>query len=65
MPTYKQEKKVKSPVVGAADIKENLRSPQSDANVRVGEYKGVKTSGIVTRGNGCATKGKTARGPMA
>ena len=24
-----------------------------------------KTSGIVTRGNGCATKGITARGPMA
>ncbi len=65
MPTYKQEKKVKSPTVGAADIKENLKSPYSDANVRVGEYKGVKTSGIVTRGNGCATKGKTARGPMA
>jgi hypothetical protein len=27
--------------------------------------KNVKTSGVVTRGNGCATKGKTARGPMA
>lgn len=26
---------------------------------------GTKTSGIVTRGNGCATKGKTARGSMA
>lgn len=25
----------------------------------------TKTSGIVTRGNGCATKGITARGPMA
>jgi hypothetical protein len=25
----------------------------------------VKTSGIVTRGNGAATKGITARGPMA
>jgi len=25
----------------------------------------VKTSGLVTRGNGCATRGKTARGPMA
>ena len=25
----------------------------------------AKTSGIVTRGNGCATKGITARGPMA
>jgi hypothetical protein len=26
---------------------------------------GVKTTGIVTRGNGAATKGITARGPMA
>lgn len=26
---------------------------------------GTKTTGIVTRGNGAATKGKTARGPMA
>ena len=26
---------------------------------------GVKSSGLVTRGNGCAIKGKTARGPMA
>ena len=25
----------------------------------------TKTSGIVTRGNGAATKGRTARGPMA
>jgi len=25
----------------------------------------TKTSGIVTRGNGCATRGITARGPMA
>ena len=24
----------------------------------------VKTTGIETRGNGCATKGRTARGPM-
>lgn len=29
------------------------------------EQPGVKTSGIVTRGNGAATKGVTARGPMA
>ena len=65
MPTYKQEKKVSSPTVGAADIKENLKSPYSDANVRVGEYKGTKTSGIKTRGNGCAQRGVTARGPMA
>ncbi len=26
---------------------------------------GVKTSGVKTRGNGAATKGVTARGPMA
>lgn len=63
--SYKQAKSVASPTVGAADIKENLRSPYSDANVRVKEYAPTKTSGIVTRGNGCATKGKTARGPMA
>ena len=25
----------------------------------------IKTSGVKTRGNGAATKGKTARGPMA
>jgi hypothetical protein len=25
----------------------------------------TKTAGTVTRGNGCATKGITARGPMA
>jgi hypothetical protein len=27
--------------------------------------KGVKTSGVTTRGNGAATKGTKARGPMA
>ncbi len=27
--------------------------------------KDVKTAGIVTRGNGAATKGTKARGPMA
>ena len=29
------------------------------------EGMGTKTSGIKTRGNGCATKGTMARGPMA
>lgn len=65
MAKYKQPSKVSSPVVGAADIKENLKSPYSDATVRAGEYKGTKTSGIKTRGNGCAQRGVTARGPMA
>jgi hypothetical protein len=30
-----------------------------------GNYKPTKTDGIVTRGNGAATKGIKARGPMA
>lgn len=40
-------------------------------NMSVGPYsnkpdgKPTKTTGIVTRGNGAATKGITARGPMA
>jgi hypothetical protein len=29
------------------------------------EMKGVKTDGVVTRGNGAATKGTKARGPLA
>lgn len=65
MPTYKQAKKVNSPKVGQADVKKTLSEPISDATLRSGEYKPTKTSGIVTRGNGCATRGKTARGPMA
>lgn len=50
--------------------KTNAMKHMLDTNVSVGnnhsnEYPGTKTSGIVTRGNGCATKGITARGPMA
>jgi len=41
-----------------------------DMNISIGKIskslgKGVKTSGIETRGNGAATKGRIARGPMA
>jgi hypothetical protein len=41
-----------------------------DANASIGSirsnaYAGVKTDGIETRGNGAATKGRIARGPMA
>ncbi len=50
----------------------NLRSakdinPSTEAmRVSIGTKSGeTKTSGIKTRGNGCATKGITARGPMA
>jgi hypothetical protein len=37
----------------------------SVANISRDPYKAPKTSGVVTRGNGAATKGITARGPMA
>ena len=42
----------------------------NEMNISVGKIsknlgKGVKTSGIETRGNGAATKGRIARGPMA
>ena len=37
----------------------------SAGGVSKGNYKPVKTTGIETRGNGAATKGRIARGPMA
>jgi hypothetical protein len=57
------------------DIKNNgydggNRLTANDVNMSVGNisrdaYKKPKTTGIVTRGNGAATKGTMARGPMA
>ena len=46
------------------------RFTANDVNMSVGNisrdpYKVPKTSGIKTRGNGCAIKGVIARGPMA
>jgi hypothetical protein len=46
------------------------RFTANDVNMSVGNisrdpYKEPKTSGIKIRGNGCATKGVMARGPMA
>lgn len=40
---------------------------QEPARVSVGDpgKENIKTTGIVQRGAGAATKGKTARGPMA
>ena len=37
----------------------------SAGGVSKGNYKPIKTTGIETRGNGAATKGRIARGPMA
>jgi len=50
--------------------KDSELSSTADMRMSVGMYnngpdKTTKTSGIKTRGNGCATKGTTARGPMA
>jgi hypothetical protein len=51
--------------------KEPNRSKLDTADVSVGAYsksagdEQIKTTGIKTRGNGCATKGLMARGPMA
>lgn len=61
----KQPKKVATPAVGKADVKETLKKNISVGTVRSNEYEGVKTSGIKVRGTGAATKGVTARGPMA
>ena len=46
------------------------RFTANDVNMSVGNisrdpYKEPKTTGIKTRGNGCAIKGVIARGPMA
>jgi len=46
------------------------RFTANDVNMSVGNisrdpYKAPKTSGVKTRGNGCAIKGVIARGPMA
>ena len=66
MATYKQPKKVPTVVVGEEDNNKYLRETNvSVANSRSDAYKPTKTSGIKTRGNGCATKGTMARGPMA
>jgi hypothetical protein len=59
-------KKVASVKVGAADNQKTI----NDLRVSVGNlsskgYAEPKSSGIKIRGTGAATKGTTARGPMA
>ena len=39
--------------------------PIAVGNIGKDNYPAAKTTGIETRGNGAATKGRTARGPMA
>jgi hypothetical protein len=50
---------------GGSPKREFNTAEMSVGNIRNSDYAPVKTSGIKTRGNGAATKGVTARGPMA
>lgn len=64
--SYKTQPAPTQAVIPPCDNKQYMK----DLNVSVGtnrsnDYKPTKTTGIVTRGNGAATKGITARGPMA
>lgn len=64
--SYKTKPAPKKAVIPPCDNNQYMK----DLNVSVGNnrsnaYKPTKTTGIVTRGNGAATKGITARGPMA
>lgn len=67
MATFRQPKAASTqavlPKVNA--MKHMADTDVSVANNHSNEYKPTKTSGIVTRGNGAATRGITARGPMA
>jgi hypothetical protein len=66
MAAYKSAKKASSPVVGTEPVKTNLRETAVGvANSRSQAYPETKRSGIKIRGTGAATRGVTARGPMA
>jgi len=48
--------------IAAKDVRNN--TPLMRVSAGDPAREDIKTSGIKTRGNGCATKGITARGPM-
>ena len=58
-------KEVKAPLKVTSPRTEIDELNPSAGMVSKGNYKPVKTDGIETRGNGAATKGRIARGPMA
>lgn len=58
-------KDVKGTLAYTAGAKVINESNPSVGGISKGNYKEAKTSGIETRGNGAATKGRIARGPMA
>jgi len=58
-------KKVAAPLKVTSPSTEIDELNPSAGMVGKGNYKPIKTTGIETRGNGAATKGRIARGPMA
>ena len=58
-------KKVKGSLPYESGAKVITEMNPSVAGLSKGNYKAEKTDGVVTRGNGAATKGTKARGPMA
>ena len=64
--SYKTRPAPTQAIIKPTDNKQYMKDLNvSIANDRSNNYKPTKTTGIVTRGNGAATKGRTARGPMA
>ena len=62
--TYKQPKKVAN-APATSPLKINELDVSTAFVDKSNQSYPTKTTGIVTRGNGCAVRGKTARGPMA
>ena len=66
MATYKNPQYKPMEEAGKSNQRQFLRDTEvSVANARSADYKPAKTGGIKIRGTGAATKGVTARGPMA
>ena len=65
--TITQEKEMKENQERKAKMVDGFAQPQDVPVPNFAGYpeKNVKTTGVVTRGNGAATKGGKARGPMA
>lgn len=63
---YKQPSTATASLLKSDGGKQTLKGNVASAGaIRTADYDGVKTSGIKIRGTGAATKGVTARGPMA
>jgi hypothetical protein len=62
-----KRKKIFADIIRKAKMVDGFAQPQDVPVPHVAGYPetGVKTSGVETRGNGAATKGTKARGPLA